>query len=151
MSISLTWYGHATWLITTSQNDHEKSILLDPFISDNPAAQVKCEDVSVDAILISHGHFDHVADAAEIANKNDATLVAIYEIANWFAEKHSVKNTIGMNIGGQVKLGFATAKMTNAVHSSQLPERFCRRKCSRLCRHFGWQKNLLRLRHGIVL
>lgn len=119
--ISLTWYGHATWLITIS-GEQEHKILLDPFLTDNPAAPVKCDDVTVDTVLISHGHFDHVADAAEIANKNDATLVAVYEIASWFAEKHSVKNTIGMNIGGQAKLDFGSVKMTHAIHSSQLPD-----------------------------
>lgn len=120
MSVSLTWYGHATWLITTSDPDHR--VLLDPFISDNPTAPVKCSDIEVDTILVSHGHFDHVADAAEIANKNDATLIANYEIANWFSEKQSVKNTIGMNIGGQAKTDFGTVKMTHAIHSSQLPD-----------------------------
>ena len=118
---SLTWYGHATWLITVA-GEQPHRILLDPFFTDNPAAPVKCEDVDADTVLISHGHFDHVADAASIANKNDATLVAVYEIASWFADKHSVKNTIGMNIGGQTKLDFGSVKMTHAIHSSQLPD-----------------------------
>lgn len=118
MAISLTWLGHATWMIDIG----DQKILLDPFITDNPAAPVKTEEVTADAILISHGHFDHVADAAAIANKNDATVVAIYEIASWFSQNHGVKNTIGMNIGGQTKLDSCTVKMTNAIHSSQLPD-----------------------------
>ena len=118
MAIKLTWYGHSTWMI----NVGDQNILLDPFFTDNPAAPVNTTDVSADTILISHGHFDHVADAAEIANKNDATIVAIYEIASWFAEKHSVKNTIGMNIGGQTAIGDCNVKMTHAIHSSQLPD-----------------------------
>ena len=118
MAIKLTWHGHATWRISIDQN----TILLDPFYTDNPAAPVGKDDVSADVILISHGHFDHVADAAEIANRTDATLVAIYEIASWFGEKHSVKNTIGMNIGGHAELDFATVKMVPAIHSSQLPD-----------------------------
>lgn len=119
--ISLTWYGHATWLITVN-GDQEHKILLDPFLTDNPTAPVQCDDVTVDSVLVSHGHFDHVADAAAIANKNDATLVAVYEVASWFAEKHGVKNTIGMNIGGQTNMDFGTVKMTQAIHSSQLPD-----------------------------
>ncbi len=118
MAISLTWLGHATWMIDIG----DQKILLDPFITDNPAAPVKTDEVTADAILISHGHFDHVADAAAIANKNDATVVAIYEIASWFSQNHGVKNTIGMNIGGQTKLDSCTVKMTNAIHSSQLPD-----------------------------
>jgi L-ascorbate metabolism protein UlaG (beta-lactamase superfamily) len=118
MSIKLTWLGHATWLL----NVGDQTLLLDPFITDNPACDKSVDDLTVDAILISHGHFDHVADAAAIANKNDATLIAIYEIATWFAENHSVKNTIGMNIGGHTHIGDCAIKMTQAIHSSQLPD-----------------------------
>lgn len=121
MSISITWYGHATWMLDI-QGAQAHKVILDPFLTDNPSAPLKCEDVVVDTVLISHGHFDHVADAAAIANKNDATLVAIYEIATWFTEKHSVKNTIEMNIGGQATLPFGSVKMTPAIHSSQLPD-----------------------------
>ena len=121
MSISLTWYGHATWLITVDA-DTSQQILLDPFLTDSPVAPVRASDVTARTILISHGHFDHVADAAEIANRNDATVVANYEIATWFAKQHGVKNTIGMNIGGQTELDFGIVKMTHAIHSSQLPD-----------------------------
>lgn len=118
MGINLTWYGHATWLIETG--DHK--ILLDPFFNDNPASPVKAEDVSADTILISHGHFDHIADAATIANRTDATVVAIFEIAQWLSGNHNVQNTVGMNIGGQTKLPWGTAKMVPAIHSSALPD-----------------------------
>ena len=118
MGIKITWHGHATWMMDI---DGAK-VLLDSFIADNPSCEATLDDISVDAVLVSHGHFDHVADAAAVANKNDATLVAIYEIATWFSENHAVKNTIGMNIGGQTKLDCCTVKMTNAIHSSQLPD-----------------------------
>ena len=63
-------------------------VLIDPFLTDNPAALISADQLKdVDHILISHGHFDHVADAALIANKNNATIVAIYEIAEWFAQE----------------------------------------------------------------
>lgn len=116
--MKLTWYGHGTWLIETG----EHRIVLDPFFDDNPSATVAAADVEADYILISHGHFDHVADAAAIANRTDATLVAIYEIAEWFSKNHSVKKTVGMNIGGAIELPFGNVKMTMAQHSSQLPD-----------------------------
>ena len=118
MAIQLTWYGHATWLISTD----EHKILLDPFLTDSPTSPVKPNDLEVDFVLVSHGHFDHVADVAAIANQNDAMVVAIFEIAQWFAENHGVKNTTGMNIGGAVELPFGKVKMTPAIHSSQLPD-----------------------------
>lgn len=115
----LTWLGHGSWLIEAG--DHR--VLLDPFLTDNPSAKVKPEDLDpISHILISHGHYDHVADAAKIANRNDATIVAIFEIAEWFSNKQSVASTIGMNLGGSVELPFGTAKMIPALHSSDLPD-----------------------------
>eukprot|EP01047_Picozoa_sp_COSAG01_P068647 COSAG01_NODE_9969_length_2288_cov_24.473398_1_plen_203_part_10 len=118
MSIELTWLGHATWLI----NDGQHRILLDPFLNDSPTAPQKASEVDADFILVSHGHFDHVADVAEIANRCDAMVIAGFEIAEWFANQHDVKRTTGMNIGGSLALPFGSVKMTPAIHSSQLPD-----------------------------
>jgi L-ascorbate metabolism protein UlaG (beta-lactamase superfamily) len=118
MTTELTWLGHCTWSLKTG----DKTVLLDPFLDPNPAAPVKAADVTADYILISHGHFDHVADAPAIALRTGATVVAIYEIAQWFSQKHRVPNTIGMNIGGSVDLPFGRVKLTMALHSSQLPD-----------------------------
>lgn len=118
MSIELTWLGHATWLI----NDRHHRILLDPFLNDSPTAPQKANEVDADFILVSHGHFDHVADVAEIANRCNATVIAGFEVAEWFAKQHDVKSTTGMNIGGSLTLPFGSVKMTPAIHSSQLPD-----------------------------
>ena len=118
MSIELTWLGHATWLI----NDGNHRILLDPFLNDSPTAPQKASEVDADFILVSHGHFDHVADVAEIANRCDAMVIAGFEVAEWFANQHDVKKTIGMNIGGSLSLSFGSVKMTPAIHSSKLPD-----------------------------
>lgn len=115
----LTWLSHGGWMIETE----EHRILLDPFLTDNPAAKIPVQQLpKVDHILISHGHFDHVADAATIAKQHDATIVAIYEIADWFTNTQNVESTVGMNIGGQIELPFGSVKMTPALHSSQLPD-----------------------------
>lgn len=118
MPTNLTWLGHGSWLIETA----EQRVLLDPFLNDSPTAPCKADDVEADFILVSHGHFDHVADVASIANRTGATVVAIYEISEWFVQHHQVENTIGMNLGGSLSLPFGTVKMTVAHHSSQLPD-----------------------------
>ncbi len=118
MATTLRWLGHGTWLISTAG----KTILLDPFLNDSPTAPVKADEVKPDVILISHGHFDHVADAAAIANRTDATVVAIYEICDWLG-KQGVKNLEQMNIGGAIDLPpIGRVKMTMAHHSSMLPD-----------------------------
>jgi L-ascorbate metabolism protein UlaG (beta-lactamase superfamily) len=116
--MKITWLGHATWLIESS----EHQILIDPFLTGNPSASCAAKDVTAQTILVSHGHSDHLGDAAEIANRCGAMLVSNFEIATWFAEKHHVKNTLGMNLGGQAKMPWGKVKMTVAWHSSLLPD-----------------------------
>jgi L-ascorbate metabolism protein UlaG (beta-lactamase superfamily) len=118
MPIEITWLGHASWKLKTV----DTTILIDPFFDDSPAAPVKAKQVDANYILVSHGHFDHCADAASIANRCGATIVSNYEIATWFANKHGVKNTVGMNLGGGMDLPFGRVKLTLAFHSSQLPD-----------------------------
>ena len=118
MAIELTWLGHGTWLIETVG----KRIVLDPFLDENPSAPVKSGDLWADYLLVSHGHFDHVADAAAMANRTGATVVANYEITAWLQTKHAVQNVLGMNLGGGVQLPFGHVKMTLAFHSSMLPD-----------------------------
>ncbi len=118
MAVELTWYGHATWLITSG----DYRILVDPFLDDNPSATIKAADVDPSVILVSHGHADHIADAAAIANRTGATVYAVYEVANWLAENHKVQNTVGMNIGGAAVLPVGKVKMVPALHSSGLPD-----------------------------
>lgn len=113
----LTWLGHGGWQIRTA----EHSILLDPFLDSSPTAPVKAEEIDADFILVSHGHFDHVADVAAIAKRTGAQVIAIYEIAEWFG-RQGVENSLGMNLGGGVQLPFGHVKMTPALHSSQLPD-----------------------------
>jgi L-ascorbate metabolism protein UlaG (beta-lactamase superfamily) len=118
MSVEITWFGHNAWSITTG-NQH---ILIDPFLDDSPVAPVKAKDVKATHILVSHGHVDHIGDAAAIANRTGAPIVAIYEIAEWLSQTGKVKNTIGMNLGGGVDLPFGRVKLTLAFHSSVLPD-----------------------------
>jgi len=119
MGIELTWFGHATWRVRSEG----KTILVDPFIAENPACRATIDQLGpVDLILITHGHADHVADAATVANKYQSTVACVYEIATWLQSKHQVANAVGMNLGGEKNFGFCKVKMTIAFHSSELPD-----------------------------
>jgi L-ascorbate metabolism protein UlaG (beta-lactamase superfamily) len=116
--MELTYYGHSCFLIKTG----ETGILFDPFISSNPLAKdIDLKTIKANYILLSHGHGDHIADAATLAKQNKATIVAQPEITEWFA-KQDIKESIQMNIGGTLNLPFGKVKMVNAVHSSSLPD-----------------------------
>lgn len=117
MSVNLTWYGHSSFLIESSG----KRILIDPFLDDSPVSPVKARDLAADFILVTHGHFDHISDAAKIAAHTGAVCVSNYEICTWL-EKQGVKQCQPMNTGGEIVLPFGRVKSTIAFHSSTLPD-----------------------------
>jgi L-ascorbate metabolism protein UlaG (beta-lactamase superfamily) len=113
--VRITWLGHATVLIQTTKGTN---ILIDPFIAQNPKYPkdfVLPEKIHY--ILLTHGHSDHISDAAPVAAKNNSTVVAMYELAAYMAEK-GVAHTIGMALGGTVQLSDVAATMVEAKHSS---------------------------------
>jgi L-ascorbate metabolism protein UlaG (beta-lactamase superfamily) len=119
MSVRLTWLAHATWLIELGAT----RIVLDPFLTGNPAAKIGPNDLGeISHILVSHAHHDHVADVAEIAKTCDATLIANFEITQWFQKHHGLKKAIGMNTGGIVRLPCGEIMMTPAFHSSSFAD-----------------------------
>lgn len=111
--IEITWLGHATVQLRLESGE---VFVLDPWTDGNPAYPKNHSFDRVDAILISHGHFDHIHDAVPLAKKFSPTVVAIYETATWLESK-GVKNTSAMNKGGSQKVGPVTVTMTHAVHS----------------------------------
>lgn len=116
--MKITWLGHGTWALEIG----EHKVLLDPFLDDSPAAPCSSDDVDAEYILVSHGHFDHVADVAKIAGRCQSTVVAIFEIAEWFKSNHGIEKLEHMNRGGGIDLPFGRVTMTIAEHSSQLPD-----------------------------
>jgi L-ascorbate metabolism protein UlaG (beta-lactamase superfamily) len=117
MPVTLTWTGHATWLIDTGSG----TLLVDPFFDECPTASMKAKDVRCDAILVTHGHFDHVADLVAIAKRTGAKVYCNWEIAQWLA-KQGVEQAQPMNLGGQAAIPGGTARMEIAHHSSSLPD-----------------------------
>jgi L-ascorbate metabolism protein UlaG (beta-lactamase superfamily) len=116
MSIKLTWYGHAAMDVETGGTH----LLVDPFLTGNPAAAVAADQVPADYILVSHGHGDHVGDTEKIARRTGAQVISNFEIASWF-EKKGLK-THGQHIGGGFKYPFGYLKLTLALHGSELPD-----------------------------
>ncbi len=116
--MKFTYYGHACFAVEAGG----QTLLFDPFIKPNPLAQeIDIAKIAADFILVSHGHGDHVADVAEIAGRTGATVITSYEPSAWL-EKQGVKNVHGMNHGGAAKFPFGRVKLTNAVHSSSMPD-----------------------------
>lgn len=112
--IKLTWLGHSTFRIETPEG---KAVLIDPWVMGNPACPESEKNVkNVDLILATHGHFDHIGDAVEIALKHNPTVVGIFELCMWL-EKKGVKQVSPMNKGGTQQVGDLKITMTHAVHS----------------------------------
>ncbi|HIH35620.1 MAG TPA: metal-dependent hydrolase [Methanosphaera sp.] len=112
--MKIEYLGHSAFQITTEEG---MKILIDPFISGNPACITPVETLNPDVILVTHGHVDHFGDALEIANNSGATVIATHEIAT-FVQKQGL-NAIGMNIGGSVSINdLISVTMTDARHSS---------------------------------
>lgn len=79
MTISVTNLGHAAFQVSVGG----KSILVDPFLDGNPSAKVSASSIAADAILITHGHEDHVGDTVSIAKRTGALVIANFEIIAW--------------------------------------------------------------------
>jgi L-ascorbate metabolism protein UlaG (beta-lactamase superfamily) len=114
----ITWLGHATFEI---RFDSGEVLLTDPWTEGNPAYPSGYTIRQADAIAVSHAHIDHTNDVVPLAKKFDAKVIAIFETSAWF-EKKGVKNTIGMNKGGTVDLGFVKLTMTHAIHSCAIKD-----------------------------
>ncbi len=116
MSITLTWLGHAALALEVGG----KHVLVDPFLTGNPAAKTSPDSLAADFILVSHGHGDHVGDTAAIAKRTGATIIANNEIAGWFGNQGL--NAHGQHIGGGFHYPFGYVKLTQALHGSALPD-----------------------------
>ena len=117
--MNLTYFGHSCFLV---ENSAGHRLLFDPFISPNPlAAKVDISTIRADAILVTHGHFDHLADVVAIARKTGALVITNWEIYEWFG-KQGLENLHPMNHGGAHDFPFGRVKMVNAIHSSTLPD-----------------------------
>jgi L-ascorbate metabolism protein UlaG (beta-lactamase superfamily) len=113
--MEIIWLGHSAFEIISDEN---LKILIDPFISNNPACPFKVEEIDADLICVTHGHSDHFGDTMEIANRTGAVVIGNHEHSLYLAKQGF--ETIGMNIGGTIKIHNIKITMVNSNHSSDM-------------------------------
>ncbi len=119
--MKVTYYGHACFAVAVGN----RTLLFDPFVTGNAQAKgIVIQDIPADYVLISHGHGDHVADAADIVRRTGATIISNYEISVWFGNQGLAK-VQALNHGGSCRFDFGRVKFVNAIHSSSLPDGTC--------------------------
>jgi len=114
--IQFTWLGHGTWKVTSAAG---KQILLDAWVMNNPSCPPHLKTVeSLDLMLISHGHFDHIWDAVEICHDTHPRVVSIFEIGHWLELKGVAgAGELAMNQGGTQIVEGVRVTMVPAQHS----------------------------------
>jgi L-ascorbate metabolism protein UlaG (beta-lactamase superfamily) len=117
-NLAITWYGHATFLVTTPGG---KRIVFDPWLTGNPKAPAGAKIDKADVICVTHGHSDHTTDVVNVARATGAPVVAVFELANWFQGK-GLKDVIGMGVGGTATVKGLEISMTSAVHTSSVAD-----------------------------
>ena len=110
---TLTFYGQSTFLLSHG----DLKLLIDPYLDKNPFKTAKADDIDAQYILVSHAHGDHLGDAAAIAKRTGAKVIATSEIIRQL-NADGVTNVRPMSIGGKAELEFGWVKVTNAVHGS---------------------------------
>ncbi|MGC4084527.1 MAG: metal-dependent hydrolase [Vicinamibacterales bacterium] len=113
--LSVTWLGHSTFTLRTPGG---RRVMFDPWVATNPACPDSAKKVdAVDLMLVTHGHSDHTADVVSIARDTNAQVVAPFELSVFFQQK-GLKNVVGMNPGGTLKVHGLSVTMVPAMHSS---------------------------------
>ena len=110
--IKLTYFGHSCFLIEGSKG----KVAIDPFLKGNPHVRVNPNEIICQAVLVTHGHSDHLGDAVEISKKNHAPIIGVYELVQSCMKQGASGH--GMNIGGSRQFDFGEVTLTPALHSS---------------------------------
>jgi L-ascorbate metabolism protein UlaG (beta-lactamase superfamily) len=116
--LAITWLGHSSFSLRTPGG---KTVLFDPWYTGNPSFPALAKPTKADVMLVSHGHSDHITDAAATAKATGATVVGIWEVTSWLGTK-GVQNLEPMNKGGTIAVKGLRITMTDACHSSSFDE-----------------------------
>jgi len=116
--VEITWLGHGSFQFVLKSGE---GVVIDPWLEGNPSAPPNHTFQKIDTILITHGHFDHIADVIKLAGRFLPKVIANFEICGWLESK-GVKNCSPMNKGGSQKAGSLSVTMTHALHSSGIQD-----------------------------
>jgi len=117
--MKLRYFSHSAWQIITQEGI---SILIDPYLDDNPTSPVKSDSIKADYIILSHAHGDHMGDAMKIAKRCNSVFICVHELANYMIAKGFRAHN--MHIGGSHQFEFGRVKFTIAHHGSMSPDGF---------------------------
>jgi L-ascorbate metabolism protein UlaG (beta-lactamase superfamily) len=113
--LTLTFLGHAAFL---AEGDG-KRVIFDPFLTGNPKAPYPAERLpKLDAILLSHGHSDHLGDAIALSKRDGATVVAANELVKFCTGQGATGHPLG--VGGAHRFPFGTVKLVPAIHGGAI-------------------------------
>jgi L-ascorbate metabolism protein UlaG (beta-lactamase superfamily) len=117
--MDIKFLGHAAFLL----EDGGTRVLVDPFLTGNPKAAASADEVEADAILLTHGHADHIGDTVDIAKRTGASVTAIVELAGEIGEDLGGDHQVfDPNLGGTVKFDWGWVKLVPAWHTSTTPK-----------------------------
>lgn len=116
--MKITYFGHSCFQIETEGT----TILVDPFLEENPHTDTSADELDPDVVLLTHAHFDHTADAADVLTDNDALLVSNFEITQYYNNEHGHENFHPLNEGGKAEFDWGSVEGVHARHSSSFAD-----------------------------
>lgn len=114
--MKIIWLGHGSFRIETA----DQVLLIDPWLTGNPMLNEDQHAQAVEGathILLTHAHFDHVADIVSLSRRLNVPVIGQYDLMGYWSETEEIE-TVGFNKGGTVDLNGIKVSMVRADHSS---------------------------------